>query len=251
MLARAMGDAVPGSVEQLRAARLPGVNRNTLASAAASCRCRPRASGGGGACRRRRRPTDARGCRGVTIAAVRCVTGLALIAVATFAGCGPIVARGGDVPYVQTPDRVVHEMLSLAGVGADDVVYDLGAGDGRIVIAAARWYGAQGVGIEIDPALVRQARSDAARAGVADRVRFESGDLFAADLREATVVTLYLSPELNERLRPRLSSQLRPGARIVSHQFAIGDWVPDRTMRLTVDGREHLIRLWIIRPPRR
>jgi len=142
-------------------------------------------------------------------------------------------------------------MLALAGVGQDDVVYDLGAGDGRIVIAAARWRGARGVGVEIDPALVEQARRVAARAGVADRVRFETGDLFAADVHEATVVTLYLSAELNARLRPRLSSQLRPGARIVSHQFAMGDWPPDRTMRLTVDGREHVLHLWIIGTPAR
>ena len=179
------------------------------------------------------------------------MTALVLLALLLLVGCGPIVARGGDVPYVQTPDRVVHEMLALAAVGADDVVYDLGAGDGRIVIAAARWRGARGVGIEIDPALVQQARRDATRAGVADRVRFEAGDLFAADLREATVVTLYLSPELNARLYSRLTSQLRPGARIVSHQFAMGDWAPDRTTRLTVDGREHLLHLWIIRPPAR
>ena len=165
---------------------------------------------------------------------MRPAAALALTAVLALGGCVPIVTGGGDVPYVQTPDRVVHEMLALASVGADDVVYDLGAGDGRIVIAAARWRGARGVGIEIDPALVRQARRDAARAEVADRVRFEAGDLFAADLREATVVTLYLSPELNARLRPRLLAQLRPGARIVSHQFPMGEWTPARSLRLTV-----------------
>jgi tRNA A58 N-methylase Trm61 len=155
------------------------------------------------------------------------------------------------VPYVSTPDRVVHEMLTLAGVSPDDVVYDLGAGDGRIVIAAARWRGARGVGIEIDPDLVRQARLDAERAGVADRVRFESRDLFTADLRDATVVTLYLSPELNVRLRPRLLAKLRPGARIVSHQFSMGDYPPTRTVRLGVDGREHVLYLWVVpeRPP--
>src|SRR5262245_12183104 len=128
---------------------------------------------------------------------------LRLAAVLTLAGCGPIFARGGDVPYVQTPDRVVQEMLALADGRAGDVVYDLGAGDGRIVIAAARWRGAHGVGIEIDPELVRHARREAERAGVADRVRFETADLFAAPLGDATVVTLYLSPELNTRLRPR------------------------------------------------
>lgn len=172
------------------------------------------------------------------------------IAVAlALAGCVPVFARGGDVPYVQTPNRVVHEMLALAAVRADDVVYDLGAGDGRIVIAAARWRGARGVGIEIDPDLVRQARRDAERAGVADRVRFEAADLFAAPLGDATVVTLYLSPELNARLRPRLLAELPPGARIVSHQFPMADWPPAQTVRLTLDGREHVLHLWVV-PPR-
>src|SRR5881296_1749163 len=111
-----------------------------------------------------------------------------LSSVLAVAGCGPIFARGGgDVPYVQTAAPVVEAMLALAEVGLDDVVYDLGAGDGRIVIAAARWRGARGVGIEIDPDLVRQARLAAERAGVADRVRFETRDLFTADLRAATV----------------------------------------------------------------
>jgi trans-aconitate methyltransferase len=180
---------------------------------------------------------------------VRVAAAVALMSALTLGARGPIIARGGDVPYVQTPDRVVHEMLTLAGVGPDDVVYDLGAGDGRIVIAAARWYGARGVGIEIDPALVEQARRDAARTGVADRARFEAADLFTTDLHEATVVTLYLSPELNARLRPQLLSQLRPGARIVSHQFPIADWAPDRTIRLSVDGREHVVHLWLMRAP--
>ena len=169
-----------------------------------------------------------------------------LIAALALAGCGPIFARGGDVPYVQTPDRVVQEMLALAEVRPDDVVYDLGAGDGRIVIAAARWRDAHGVGIEIDPELVRHARGQAERAGVADRVRFETADLFAAPLGDATVVTLYLSPELNARLRPRLLTELRPGARIVSHQFPMADWAPARSVRLVVDGREHVLHLWIV-----
>ena len=169
-----------------------------------------------------------------------------LSSVLAVAGCGPIFARVGDVPYVQTPAPVVEAMLALAEVGPDDVVYDLGAGDGRIVIAAARWRGARGVGIEIDPDLVRQARLAAERAGLADRVRFETRDLFTADLRAATVVTLYLSPDLNARLRPRLLAELRPGARIVSHQFPMADWTPSRTMRLTVDGREHVLYLWIV-----
>jgi len=177
---------------------------------------------------------------------VRRLAKFGLIAALALAGCGPIFARGGDVPYVQTPDRVVQEMLALAEVRPDDVVYDLGAGDGRIVIAAARWRGAHGVGIEIDPELVRHARGQAERAGVADRVRFETADLFAVPLGDATVVTLYLSPELNARLRPRLLTELRPGARIVSHQFPMADWAPARSVRLVVDGREHVLHLWIV-----
>jgi trans-aconitate methyltransferase len=175
---------------------------------------------------------------------------LGLVAVLQAAGCVPIFARGGDVPYVQTPDVVVREMLTLAAVGPRDVVYDLGAGDGHIVIAAARERGARGVGIEIDPALVAQARRDAERAGIADRVRFEAKDLFETDLREATVVTLYLSPEINARLRPRLLAELPAGARIVSHQFPMADWPPVRTVKLSVDGRDHALHLWIV-PPRR
>jgi hypothetical protein len=114
------------------------------------------------------------------------------------------------------------------------------------VIAAARWRGARGVGVEIDADLVRQARRDAERAGVGDRVRFEAQDLFATDLSGATVVTLYLSPELNARLRPRLLADLRPGARVVSHQFPIAGWAPTRTLSLSVDGREHVLHLWVV-----
>jgi cyclopropane fatty-acyl-phospholipid synthase-like methyltransferase len=123
-------------------------------------------------------------------------------------------------------------MLALADVKPGDVVYDLGSGDGRIVITAAKKYGAPGVGNEIDPALVRQAADNAAASGVADRVRFVTGDLFAADIGEATVVTLYLLQHLNERLRPKLVRELKPGARIVSHVFNMGpEWPPLRTLR--------------------
>jgi len=161
------------------------------------------------------------------------------------AGCGPIFARGGDVPYVQTPAPVVEAMLALGEVGPDDFVYDLGAGDGRIVIAAARWRGARGVGIEIDPDLVRQARRAAERAGVADRVRFETRDLFTADLRGATAVTLYLSPDLNARLRPRLLAELRPGARIVAHDFEFSAWKPDKIQDIDDDGEGRSHRLYL------
>ncbi len=124
-------------------------------------------------------------------------------------------------------------MLELAHVQSSDVVYDLGSGDGRIVITAARQYGARAVGIEVDRALVAQARRNAAAAGVASRVRFIEQDMFATDLRDATVVTLYLLQSLNERLRPKLVRELRPGARIVSHMFNMGpEWPPERTLEL-------------------
>jgi SAM-dependent methyltransferase len=155
-------------------------------------------------------------------------------------------ARTPDVIYVPTPQPVVDAMLELAHVTSTDVVYDLGAGDGRIVIAAAKKYGARGVGVELDPALVKQARANAAAAGVAGRVRFVTADLFATDLRPATVVTLYLLQSINERLRPKLVRELRPGARVVSHVFNMGpEWPAAQTV--TVDRSR--IFLWSI-PPR-
>ena len=129
-----------------------------------------------------------------------------------------------DVPYVPTSMNVVDNMLELAGVTNDDVVYDLGSGDGRIVIRAAEKYGARGVGIEIDKELVEEARQNADSAGVADRVTFRQGDLFDADIGEATVVTLYLLPTINLRLRPKLFEELAPGTRVVSHDFDMDEW---------------------------
>jgi tRNA A58 N-methylase Trm61 len=144
------------------------------------------------------------------------------------------------------------EMLKLAGVGPADHVIDLGSGDGRIVITAARRFGASGLGVEIVPDLVRRSRENAKQAGVADRVEFREQDLFETDLSKATVVTLYLLPEVNLQLRPRLQ-KLKPGTRIVSHDWDMGDWKPDRT--ITVDapdkaiGREKSsrIHLWVVR----
>ena len=159
-------------------------------------------------------------------------------------GCAPV--PGQEVPYVVTPPQVVDAMLRLAGVGRDDVVYDLGSGDGRIVIAAARDFGARGVGIEIDPRLVAQSTRSAERAGLAERVRFVQQDLFETDLRPATVVTLYLTRELNLRLRPKLLRELRPGARVVSHHFDMGDWPSDRQLSLEVDRSSYMIYLWVI-----
>jgi SAM-dependent methyltransferase len=139
-----------------------------------------------------------------------------------------------DVPFVRTPTGVVDTMLSVANVTADDVVYDLGSGDGRIPIRAAQQYGARGVGIEIDEALVEEARQKADSAGVADRVTFRHEDLFNASISEATVVTLYLLPTINLRVRAKLFEELAPGARVVSHDFAMGDWPHEE--RVEVDG---------------
>jgi hypothetical protein len=156
-----------------------------------------------------------------------------------------------DVPFVTTPDRVTMEMLRLAGVGPGDYLIDLGSGDGRIVITAARHFGARALGVEIVPDLVRQSRENAARAGVAARAQFLQQDLFLTDLTPATAVTLYLLPEVNLQLRPRLL-QLRPGTRIVSHDWDMGEWLPDRTLRLEVPekkvglAKSSLVHLWIV-----
>lgn len=150
---------------------------------------------------------------------------------------------GPDVVYIPTPQVVVDAMLELAAVKSTDVVYDLGSGDGRIVITAAKKYGARGVGIDINPALVKKATENAAAAGVADRVRFRTENVFAADIADATVVTLYLLQSLNERLRPKLVRDLKPGTRVVSHVFNMGpEWPPERTAEV---GRSRIF-LWTI-----
>jgi len=153
--------------------------------------------------------------------------------------------RTPDIHFVPTPDEVVEAMLRLAEVDANDVVYDLGSGDGRIPIAAARRFGARGVGMDLDPELVAQATRSAQEAGVADRVRFVEGDIFESDISPATVVTLYLLTSINERLRPKLQKELRPGTRIVSHQFRMGDWDPER--EIVIDFRP----LFLWRVPKR
>lgn len=154
--------------------------------------------------------------------------------------------RGPDVIFVPTPNDVVNKMLEMAAVTAKDVVYDLGCGDGRIVITAAQRYGARGVGIDIDPERIREATENVTRAQVAGKVKFIQGDLFEADISEATVVTLYLLTELNLKLRPKLMKDLRPGTRVVSHAFAMGDWKPERSE--IVNGSA--VYLWRI-PPRK
>ena len=152
-------------------------------------------------------------------------------------------------PFVETPTAVGERMLTLAGTTAEDIVYDLGSGDGRLVIQAARDHGARAVGIEIDGGLVNRARAAAAAAGVADRTRFVTADIMHADVSGATVVTLYLLPSTNERLRPRLREQLTPGSRIVAHQFAMGDWAPDVVERFVDEaGVSRSLYLWRIGP---
>lgn len=150
--------------------------------------------------------------------------------------------RKPDVRYEPSPPKIVRAMLELAKVGKEDVVYDLGSGDGRIPIAAARHYGARAIGIDIDPKLISRANANARKAGVAELVTFRNEDLFEADISGATVVTLFLSPEVNLRLRRKLMNELRPGARIVSHYHDMGDWKPYRT--INVMGRP--IYLWSI-----
>ena len=154
--------------------------------------------------------------------------------------------RGPDVIFVPTPNEIVDTMLKMAGVTKKDTVYDLGCGDGRIVITAAQKYGARGVGIDIDPARVAEANGNVKKAGVADRVRIVQGDLFEADISAATVVTLYLLTDLNLKLRPKLLSDLKPGTRIVSHAFNMGDWKPERTS----DVSGSTVYLWRVPQPK-
>jgi protein-L-isoaspartate O-methyltransferase len=154
-----------------------------------------------------------------------------------------------DVQFVPTAESIVIKMLEMAKVTKTDHVIDLGSGDGRIVITAAKRYGARGMGVEIDPALVQRARENAQAAGVADRATFVEGDLFEANIRDATVITMYLLPDLNMRLRPKLLSDLKPGTRIVSHNYDLGDWKPAQTATVTVNGTQHTVYFWVV-PPR-
>jgi cyclopropane fatty-acyl-phospholipid synthase-like methyltransferase len=147
-----------------------------------------------------------------------------------------------EVMYLPTPQPVVAAMLRLAGVSPADVVYDLGSGDGRIVIAAARDHGARAIGIDLDARMIDRARCNAREAGMERRVEFRQEDLFRADLREATVVTLFLFPEMIQRLMPKLRAELRPGTRIVSHRFGPSTWQPDRA----IEAGGHPLLLWIV-----
>ena len=178
------------------------------------------------------------------------LSGLALLA-----GCAGAPTGGGatataphlDAPWIPSAPAVIAVMLEAASVGPGDTVYDLGCGEGEIVIAAAR-RGARGVGVDIDPERIVNARRNAAQAGVSNLVTFIEQDLFKTDVSPATVVTLYLGPDVNRRLRPKLLSELRPGARIVSHDFSLGDWTPDRTIPVT-QAPGHVVYFWRV-PPR-
>jgi SAM-dependent methyltransferase len=177
---------------------------------------------------------------------------IVLLAVATSAWfSAPPAQAQEDVPFITTPDAVTLAMLQLAGVGPQDTVVDLGSGDGRIVITAARRFGARGLGVEIVPGLVAASRLHAQAAGVAERAAFVEQDLFATDLAQATVVTMYLLPAVNLQLRPRLLA-LKPGTRIVSHDWDLGDWQPDRSLTLDVPDKaigkdkRSTVHLWVV-----
>ena len=154
--------------------------------------------------------------------------------------------RKPDVIYYPTPSETVAEMLRLGNIKEGDVLYDLGSGDGRIPIAAAKQFGIRAIGIEIDPKLIAEAESNARSAGVAELVRFLNEDMFRADLSEANVVTLYLSEKLNILLRPKLLRELRPGSRIISHDFRMGDWKPEQTVRVPWGKLYRTVYLWTV-----
>ena len=160
----------------------------------------------------------------------------------SFAPTQALTGESLDVPYVPTPQSVVDKMLDIAKVTGEDYLIDLGSGDGRIPIAAAKRFGAKGIGVDIDGARVQEARANAVNARVADKVEFKKQDLFETDLSQATVLTMYLLPRVNLQLRPRILNQLKPGTRVVSHSFDMGDWKPDQ--KIKVDGRT--IYLWIV-----
>jgi SAM-dependent methyltransferase len=175
-----------------------------------------------------------------------------LVALSLLAGCASSRTKTGEAPkldvvWVPTPPEVINVMLDLANVGPKDLVYDLGCGEGEILIAAAK-RGARGVGVDLDPERIKNARIKAAQAGVADRITFLQQDLFKTDIKPATVVTLYLLPELNDRLQPTLKKDLKPGTPVVSHDFAMSDWAPEESREVSVT-RTHRVYLWRI-PPR-
>ena len=173
------------------------------------------------------------------------VAAFAIGAAACDPEAAPAASRAPDVPYDPTPHHIVAEMLKLAHVGRNDVVYDLGCGDGRIVIAAAK-LGARSVCVDIDPQRIRESRANAERAGVAERIRFLDQDLFETEIGEATVVTLFLWQSVNEKLRPKLWRELKPRTRVVSYIHSMGDWRPRETVNVESARGPRKLFLWII-----
>jgi SAM-dependent methyltransferase len=151
-----------------------------------------------------------------------------------------------DVPYVPTPTEVVEKMLTMAKVGKDDMLYDLGCGDGRIVITAAEKYGAKGIGVDLNPVRIAECKANAAKANVGDRVQFMQKDLFETSFKDASVLTLYLLPSVNLKLRPKILTELKPGSRVVSHDFSMGEWEADQTSGIDGDLRSHTIYFWVV-----
>lgn len=151
-----------------------------------------------------------------------------------------------DVPFVPTPYEVVNEMIRIAGVGKDDILYDLGCGDGRIVITAVKKTGCKGIGIDLNPVRIEESKKNAAEAGVENRVKFLQEDLFEADFSEATVLTLYLLQSVNLELRPKILRTLKPGTRVVSHDFSMKDWEADKFTEVELERRTHDIYFWIV-----
>lgn len=174
---------------------------------------------------------------------LRLVCSLAVVAALIAAiASGRAISRELDVPYVPTPQVVVDKMLELAEIKPGDTLLDLGSGDGRIPITAAKKYGIKAEGVDLNPVRVREAKANAEKEGVTDKVEFREEDLFQTDLSKATVITMYLLSEINLKLRPKLE-KLKPGTRIVSHSFDLGDWKPDKTV--TVEGRD--VHFWVVR----
>jgi SAM-dependent methyltransferase len=187
----------------------------------------------------------AEGLRNI-LCAVVLAGGVASISCGEQPTLGQTSLRAPDVHYEPTPPEVVEVMLRLANVKAGDVVYDLGCGDGRIVITAAREFTARGVCVDIDPQRIAESRENARTAGVTDHIRFLNQDLLGTDVSDATVIMLFLSPALNLAVRPKLLRELKPGARIVSHWHDMGDLKPNKTVRVQGNGRERPVYLWII-----
>jgi hypothetical protein len=188
--------------------------------------------------------------RPLVLTALALATVLAVAAAAGVAQPLKPLDKQPEVPYVPTHEKVVDEMLKVAKVGKNDVLYDLGSGDGRIPITAAKRWGTRGVGVDIDPERIKEARENATKAGVADKVKFMQQDLFDTDIKDATVVTLYLLPEVNLRLRPKLLADLKPGTRVVSHNYDMGDWKPLKSLTVNLSDGDHYVYYWVV-PPRK